>query len=198
MAYLPKSERREALIAGALALLRREGLGRVTTRAVAAETGAAAGIVHHHFPSGEALRAEAFGRLVAADLAALDEALERLPDDALTGFALDELVPSGTDDPHWRLWCEAWDVSRADPAVASVYAQAIAGWRARVAALLARLSGRPAEDPAIAAAAWRVLALADGLSGFTLLQPVVLEPGEARERMAEALARELDALRGPA
>nr|WP_198526210.1 TetR family transcriptional regulator [Cellulosimicrobium sp. MM] len=51
MAYLPRAERRDSIVAAAAAVVRRDGLGAVTARVVADELGGSPGQIHHHFAS---------------------------------------------------------------------------------------------------------------------------------------------------
>jgi AcrR family transcriptional regulator len=186
--YLPKAERREALRAAAMRVMHRAGLSGVTTRAVAAEAQASTGIVHHHFASGEALRAEAFAELVAADMRELDAALARIGDADLAAFVVAQLVPAEGDDVRWALWCEAWDLARTDEALSGVYRAAILGLHARLAGILHRLG---AAAPSAGASAWRLLAMAEGLAGFALSKPALVPTADAAQMLRAALDREL-------
>lgn len=60
MSYMPRAERRQAILEATLKLATENGFAGLTARAIARELDAATGIVHHHFESLEDLKCAAF------------------------------------------------------------------------------------------------------------------------------------------
>lgn len=192
MAYLPKAERRAALLDAAVALLWREGLSRVTTRAVAAEAGSASGILHHHFATAADLKREAFAMFAARDLGEIEQRIAGLEPLSSLAALIDELIPRTGNEPHWRVWREAWDEAQTDGAFAEAYLDAIEAVRARLTRALAAAAADADFDAD--GASWRLLALSDGLIGFTLMHG----GGEAGGRGALSLDQAAALLRAAA
>lgn len=193
MRRLPGDLRRIELLDAAVAVLLDKGFARATTRDLAAALGIGRGLIHHYFASWPELRRAAFERLAARELEAADAALAGLPPARALARLLGWLAPD-PGDPHWRLWNEAWAEAQRDAAFASLYVELVGRWRRALAetirAGVAR-GGFACADPEDAA--WRILALADGLGGYLLLPRAPLERGAALAHLATAAAREVGA-----
>ena len=114
MARLSPSDRRDAIVAAALAVARRKGLAATTVRDVAAEMGTSSGLIHHYFDSMDEVLAAAFARVAGADLGrtAAEMASAADPPAALSAF-FRTYAPADAD---WafQLWLDAWaEIGRA-------------------------------------------------------------------------------------
>lgn len=79
---------RESLFDAAERVLRRDGVGGLTSRAVTAEAGVAKGVLHRHFPNFDAFLAE----LIADRVRRLDEPAARLRDAAGSSRVVENLA----------------------------------------------------------------------------------------------------------
>ncbi|GAA1810839.1 TetR/AcrR family transcriptional regulator [Actinomadura chokoriensis] len=161
-------------------VLAEHGFGGLTLRAVAAEMGASTGLLTHYFPNKKALVAHALdvaeertrNRPLRAATAAPGMA-------ALRAALLDvlSLTPAGTDMN--RVWVSSWDVSLADPALASRQKDRYDDWRRRLrphvaaAVSLGELPASTDADDVVASAA----AFAHGLVVHALFDPDRFPPG---------------------
>jgi AcrR family transcriptional regulator len=165
-------ERRAAIADAARSVALAEGLAAVTLRSVAARAAVAPALVAHYADGGmEALVAEAFSRIVAAELAEVGALVReaRSPHAALA--AMIRTLAGGERDEVTAVWVEAWALGRRnDPLAAAVRAQMDA-WQALVRdvveAGVAAGEFRVA-DPA--EAAWQVLAMIDGTGAQGLVR----------------------------
>lgn len=192
MVYMTRLARREAIIAAAVAVMLKDGFDGMTTRRVAAEMGAANGIIHHHFKTASELKCAAFLHYEAAARA---EFVAIYPDLNPTA-ALKLFVSDHTDDAResgMRFWAEAWRSAQADIALADAYAQAVSGWHHLLCRIIA--DGVTADEfrrsAAADAIAWRILGLGIGLSSMSVLPVPLLSPTAARNLMMQAVADDL-------
>lgn len=165
MARLSRSDRRDAIVAAALAVARRKGLAATTVRDVAAEMGTSSGLVHHYFESMDEVLAAAFAQVAEADLArsAAEMAAADGPVTALAAF-FRTYAPADAD---WafQLWLDAWAEAARRPALQATSRRLNLAWQALLEqTIVAGVdAGRfVAVDPG--AAAWRILSLVDGLA----------------------------------
>lgn len=192
MARLRAEDRREDIIAAAMRVLLARGLAAATTRDVTADLGVGVGLLSHYF-TWAALRAEAFERVVRADLDASITARDDVP----AARVLRDLVTAAFDqayDPVWRVWIEASDLASSDPELAARVRACLQRWQRGLASVLARGVAEGAwtcADPS--GASWRLLALLDGLVGLTLPPSPVLTRAAAVRHLRTALAHECPA-----
>jgi AcrR family transcriptional regulator len=165
MARLSRSDRRETIVAAALAVARRKGLAATTVRDVAAEMGTSSGLVHHYFESMDDVLAAAFAQVAEADLArsAGEMAAADGPVGALAAF-FRTYAPADAD---WafQLWLDAWAEAARRPAIQATSRRLNLAWQALLEKTIEEgvAAGRfAAADPG--AAAWRILSLVDGLA----------------------------------
>ncbi|MFN4101546.1 MAG: TetR/AcrR family transcriptional regulator [Pararhodobacter sp.] len=192
------SAARRAILEATAALLAEQGLSATRTRDVTARAGVSTGLLNHYFTWG-ALRAEALGLALRAGLdAVLPTAGGTSPDPR---GELERLAQSAFDegsDPLWRLWVEATEAAPTDPAVAQVLAQATGDLVARIADRLdhgAQLGLWRCADPQ--GAAFRLMALHDGLAGLILSGLPGLTRADATAHLATALALECPPFEAP-
>lgn len=164
MARLSPEERRQAIVEAALAVARRKGLGGTTVRDVAAEMGTSSGLIHHYFPSMDAVLASAFARAarIGLERAATSVGAAGSPHQGMVSF-LRTYAPAESD---WtfQLWLDAWSEAGRRPALREISAELNVAWQELLAGLIA--SGVAAgdfecEDPP--GSAWRLISLLDGL-----------------------------------
>ena len=165
MARLSRSDRRERIVAAALAVARRKGLAATTVRDVAAEMGTSSGLVHHYFESMDEVLAAAFAQVAEADLArsAAEMAAADGPVAALGAF-FRTYAPADAD---WafQLWLDAWAEAARRPAIQATSRRLNLAWQGLLEKTIADgvAAGMFATaDPG--AAAWRILSLVDGLA----------------------------------
>ena len=165
MARLSRSDRRDAIVAAALAVARRKGLAATTVRDVSAQMGTSSGLVHHYFESMDDVLAAAFAQVAEADLArsAAEMAAADGPITALAAF-FRTYAPADAD---WafQLWLDAWAEAGRRPAIQATSRRLNLAWQGLLAKTIEEgaATGRfAATDPG--AAAWRILSLVDGLA----------------------------------
>jgi AcrR family transcriptional regulator len=165
-------ERRAAIADAARSVALAEGLAAVTLRSVAARAAVAPALVAHYADGGmEALVAEAFARIVAAELAEVGALVREARSPRAALAAMIRTLAGGERDEVTAVWVEAWALGRRnDPLAAAVRAQMDA-WQALVRdvveAGVAAGEFRVA-DPA--EAAWQVLAMIDGTGAQGLVR----------------------------
>lgn len=170
-----------------VALMRERGLAALTTRDVTGRLGVGAGLLNHYFGWSE-LRALAFERLIRADLDAPAPPGET-PAAALASLLDGAFLPDA--DPGWRVWMEAMEAARTDPALNAAVTRCEALLLDRIALILEAGHAAGAwrcADPR--ATAWRVLALHDGLVGFLLAHPPRITRAEAGRHLRHLVALE--------
>lgn len=183
------AERREEILAAAASLMRERGLAGLTTRDVTGRLGVGAGLLNHYFTWSE-LRALAFERVLSTDLDALARP-EATPPTAMAELLEGAFLPDA--DPAWRVWMEAIDAARTDAALDAALARCEAMLLGRIEAILRAGHACGAwrcADPL--AAAWRILALHDGLVGFLLAVPPRMTRSEAARHLRHMVALECE------
>ena len=191
MRRLPADLRRAELLEGAIPVLLEKGFAGATTRDLAAALGIGRGLIHHYFPSFEALQREAFERLALGEIESAQAALVGLDPATALARLLDWMVPD-PGDRHWRLWNDVWDEAQRDLELAALLVALIERWRALIAqAIRAGAEAGLFACPDADAAAWRLLGLAEGLGGHLLLPRAPLTRGEVVEHVRAAAAREV-------
>ncbi|MFF8954418.1 TetR/AcrR family transcriptional regulator [Streptomyces sp. NPDC014894] len=158
---------RETVLAAAMATIAEHGLDRLTMAGLGRDVGMSSGHLLYYFRTKDELllrtlewSEERLGAERAALLSGPGSAAERLT--AYVGL----YVPDGPRDPHWTLWLEVWNRSRAAEDDALVRQGAIeTAWHRDLVALLAegisRGEFRPVDPDRHAA---RLRAMLDGLS----------------------------------
>lgn len=185
--------RREALADALMRLVERDGVERVSMRAVAAEAGWSTGVLAHYFADKDALLTYAF-ELVAERVIARAGARAAAagPGRAAVRAVLAEALPA--DAPRRRearLWFAYLERARTAPAMAAVARRRYDAW---TEALAQALRGAGADPSGATAAAVTLLALVDGLAVRALADPRRM----LRRAQEEALDAALDRLLPPA
>jgi AcrR family transcriptional regulator len=174
MPRMAANDRRNMLIEATVAVLLEKGFAGATTRDVSARLNIGRGLIHHYFPTWEALQHAAFAAVAQAAMAEAEAAIATLGGEARLEALMDRMIADPAD-AHWRLFADAWDEAQTDPALAQIYSDVSCAWRALIKrALLPVLADPLAED-----AAWRLSAMADGLTGQVLLANAPLPRSKA-------------------
>ncbi|WP_261665058.1 TetR/AcrR family transcriptional regulator [Deinococcus sp. Marseille-Q6407] len=182
-------QRRAELAQAVWRLIRRSGLGGVTIRALAEESGWSSGAVRHYLPSRAAILAFAAEQVSAQAEAQLRRLpLPGTPRENLLTF-LEATLPL---EPSSREWLEVWlafvGAAVSDPDLADVQGLTYRDLHAALVEILSEFAGQgwTLSDPP-AAAARDLQALLDGLSVHLLLD--VLTPVQARSALERAVDR---------
>ena len=162
---LPEEARRGQLLEAAFAVARRDGIGGVTVRAVAAEAGVSHALVLFHFGRKERLihglldwLIDDMGvLLVSDDIAAFPRSLDRLH-----GLLHQEMARLSHQPEHTRLFLEFWALGSQDAAIRSRVRAELARYRAAFRAIMeetvgadpATFAGVTAEGLAAVAVSW--------------------------------------------
>ena len=176
MAYLPRAERRDSIVAAASAVVRRAGLGAVTARVVADELGGSPGQIHHHFASTDELVAQAWRRYAGEEIASFQVAARGLGSRAGLELFFEDLVGPTGDGRALALWAEAGAHAQLRPEVAQAYVETLD----HLVAVLADVLGGPGHRDAAA----RLLMVGVGLAGLTRVGGTVAIPPRAVMRSA--------------
>lgn len=133
-------EVRQRLLDAAAELIAERGWAAVSTRAVAQRAGLAAGLVHYHFTSVQALLSQAAIAVMHRTVAEVDPMLAGVgdPDDLVDALAgsLEEFT--GTDSMS-VLFVETYLAATRDPELRACVAEVITKFRARLGTRLAEL-----------------------------------------------------------
>jgi AcrR family transcriptional regulator len=165
MARLSRSDRRETIVAAALAVARRKGLAATTVRDVAAEMGTSSGLVHHYFESMDDVLAAAFAQVAEADLARSDAEMATADGPVAALAAFFRTYAPADADWAFQLWLDAWAEAARRPAIQATSRRLNLAWQSLLEKTIedgVAAGTFAAADPG--AAAWRILSLVDGLA----------------------------------
>ncbi|PRB18286.1 TetR/AcrR family transcriptional regulator [Microbacterium sp. MYb62] len=178
MAYLPREQRRTAIVDAAVRVARRSGLAGITARTVALEVQGSPGLIHQHFASVTELQAAAWQTYVAEQVAGFTEDARNPTADPILEFFANHLDPRAA--PDLGLWADAWAHALRVPAFAPAYADSLD----LVAAVLQ--SSSPGMD---LAEARRSMLLAVALAGMSRIAPERYAPELITDVVADAAGR---------
>jgi AcrR family transcriptional regulator len=193
---------RDRILQAACALIAERGIGGARIAQIAKAAGVSTALVHYHFRTREVLLSEtldyAFDLAAAVRLRAAGENGDSGDDgDGSASRRLADVVEQSlpTTDPgrrEWQLWAELWLGAARDPSLRPIAAQMYARYRTWIATAVAEgvAAGEfAAVDPGRTADL--AMALIDGLGLRVLLGDPSMPLEQARERIGEILAREL-------
>ena len=104
---LDPAQRRTQLLDAAVELAAGGDLGQLSVQEIAAHAGVSEGLLYHYFPTKDALLAAAVQRAADAMVAALDEAVEGPPEQAVTRALAAFLDHVQADPTGWRAVLQA-------------------------------------------------------------------------------------------
>jgi AcrR family transcriptional regulator len=151
-------------VSAAIRVIQRQGLLETTTRDVAAEAGVSPGLVHHYFKSQDDLVAEAFVQVAGDDLKRVSDAVHAC-DGAVARLTtlVEAFVPPDAEWP-FLLWMDAWSASAHHESIRASARSINLGWvRLFEETFEAGMKDGTFHCTHPRAAAWRMLALLDGL-----------------------------------
>jgi len=177
MAQVHKSaeRRRRDLVDAAIAVMRRKGMGEATSRDVTQAAGVSAGLLHHYFDTFDDLLATAFEEVADADLDRVRAALEGIADPVERLDVLIEVFAPTDDDWQYQVWLDVWSVSARHPTLLRAAQRCNAEWQQLMADLFrdgVATGAFRCADPE--AAAWRSLALLDGMAIQSVAQQTTM------------------------
>lgn len=185
------AERVRAIDAAARELALEHGLAAVTLRAVASRIDATPALVAHYIVGTEQLMADAFARIVGAELdAVLVLAAAQSGPRAAMSTILRELVRPAHLGVT-AIWVDGWALGRRNPVLAERVRGETGRWRSAIAGIIR--AGRDAGDFAVddpEEAARGILATIDGINAHALVD------GRDEQERAAVLARAAEAILG--
>lgn len=191
---MPSAERgqevRQRLLDASVELIPERGWAAVSTRAVAERAGLAAGLVHYHFTSVQALLSQAAIAVMHRTVAEIDPMLAGVGDpDALVDALAGSLEAFTGTDPMSVLFVETYLAATRDPELRAGVADVITQFRARIGARLAELGvAEPEGTAAVLGAAMDGLVLQRALDptlSAAAVRPVLRRMVATRERQEE-------------
>lgn len=188
-----ETQRRDALIAAALALISEGGQTSATVRAIAERAGVTPGLIRHYFKTKEDLTRAAYHALMEGMTEAHVVALEAAPETPLArlaAFVAASLRAPVMDPKAMGLWAGFIYLVRSDPDMRAVHADNYLRYRDLLQGLIAAL---PGADPArLRAQAIACNGILDGL----WLEGCALPEGFASDEMAQIGASAVGAILG--
>ncbi len=165
MTRMSPDQRREAIVAAALAVAVRKGLASTTVRDVAAEMGTSSGLIHHYFDSMDEVLAAVFERVAEQDLGFSARLMAEAPSPVEALRAFYRTYTPADKDWAFQLWLDAWAEAARRPAVQATSRRLNLEWQAlleRTIVAGVAAGAFSCADPV--RAAWRILSLLDGLA----------------------------------
>ncbi|WP_102191567.1 TetR/AcrR family transcriptional regulator [Microbacterium aurantiacum] len=189
-------QRDRAILDGAIAQARDDGLDSLTVRSVAARVGVTPALVAHYRPAMGAFVAEVFGTIVGAER---DEVLSGFESGAVRRADLLRLVETLLDparDDVTLIWVQAWALGTRNDDLAARVRYEMDLWQHALENALTRAASTGA-IPAVhaASAAWLLLAMVDGMSAHSLVK---WAPHDRADLARRALSAVLDRADPPA
>ncbi|MBJ2120065.1 TetR family transcriptional regulator C-terminal domain-containing protein [Arthrobacter sp. MSA 4-2] len=165
------SERAAEIAEAARELALERGLAAITLRSVAARVGVASGLVAHYQPNVDALVADTFTTIVAAETAEVAALLARLPDPPQRLALLLDTLLDGARLDVTAVWVEAWTLGRRNEALAASVRSQMDAWQAVLQDVVeAGIAAGQFETPDAASVAWQILGMIDGLNAQALVR----------------------------
>jgi TetR/AcrR family transcriptional regulator, transcriptional repressor of bet genes len=176
-------ERRQALVMATIACLKRDGHDGLSIRRISAQAGVSIGLINHHFPTKDALVAEAYRYFNSELVGGLRQAVARTtgtPREQLRAFFRASFSPPNLDSEVLAVWVVFWGLYRHSRDIQRVQSETYHGYVDLLRGMLADLereSGQLRFNLRLAAIG--LTALIDGLWLEWCLDPDSFEPDEA-------------------
>jgi AcrR family transcriptional regulator len=171
-----------------------DGLPAITLRSVAAGMGVAPALVAHYRPSMDAVVADAFTAITAAELIELEELTRHRGDPVDQLSALLTTLLDGSRTAVSLVWVQSWALGERNEVLAHRVREQMDAWRRFLAAIIREGAARRAfrvEDPEASAA--QILGMIDGVNAHSLVGWAGSDRIDLMERSVEAV---LEASRG--
>ena len=181
-----KNAQADALSRAVWDVLARQGLERLTVRAVASAAGCTTGLVMHRFPNRQALLRHA-RHLLHEKTRARVESLEReapTPRAALRAVLRQGLATDDEMAQESIVWLGFLAAAVADPELIAMHRRNNGMWRERVERLVKAVAG-DWSDEHVSAVALGLIAMAEGATAFAAADAAAY-PAETQERMLDA------------
>lgn len=184
--------RLDSLLRTACDVILARGLPNTRTADVAAAAGVSQALVFYHFETKDRLLAQAFAYAAEADLAGLDRVLaSTLSPVAKLRRILTMYAPTGSSKA-WAMWIDGWAESMRVPELESVSRRLDLRWKEGLTDVI----GAGVQDATFTCddprgAAWRLIALMDGLAVAVTVHEKVISRRQLSEWVRIAAAREL-------
>jgi AcrR family transcriptional regulator len=165
------AERAAELAQAARHIALEQGLSAITLRNVARRAGVAPGLVAHYYPTVDALVAETFSSIVAAETEEVSALVAGLPTPRQgLSLLLDTLLDERRLDVT-AMWVEAWSLGRRNETLAVSVRDQMDAWQSVIKDLVtAGLAAGEFSTPDAESVAWQVLGMIDGLNAQALVR----------------------------
>jgi AcrR family transcriptional regulator len=185
--------RLDALLRTACNVIVERGLANTRTADVAAAAGVSQALVFYHFETKERLLARAFTWAAEQDLIRLDTitAAAASPLEKLRKI-LKWYAPTGSSK-SWAMWIDCWAEALRVPELERVSRRLDLRWKDALTDVIAtgtKDGDFVCDDPA--GAAWRIIAVMDGLAVAVTVHPRIISRRQLFEWVRLVAARELD------
>jgi TetR/AcrR family transcriptional repressor of bet genes len=191
---LPEA-RRQALIEATIECLKRYGHDGLSIRRISAQAKVSIGLINHHFPTKNALVAEAYRYFNSELVGYLRQAVAGTagsPRERLRAFLKASFSPPNLDSDVLAVWVVFWGLYRHSKDIQRVQSETYHGYVDLLRAMLADLERETGQLRFnLRLAAIGLTALIDGLWLEWCLDPDNFEPGEAVE-LCEAWVERLE------
>ncbi|MFC0533807.1 TetR/AcrR family transcriptional regulator [Phytohabitans kaempferiae] len=184
--------RLDALLSTACNVIVERGLANTRTSDVAAAAGVSQALVFYHFATKENLLAQAFAYAAEQDLARLDAVVNStVPPLEKLKKILRLYAPQGRSK-SWAMWIDGWSESLRTPELEKVSRRLDLRWKEALTEVISAGVDQgtfKCEEPA--GAAWRILALIDGLAVQVAVHERVITRRQLNDWVRVSAAREV-------
>lgn len=178
-------ERRRALIEATIECLKRHGHEGLSIRRISAQAKVSIGLINHHFPTKDALVAEAYRYFNNELVSGLRQAVAQVvgsPREQLRAFFKASFSPPNLDSDTLAVWVVFWGMYRHSKDIQRVQSETYHGYLDIVRGMLADLERETGQlGFNLRLAAIGLTALLDGLWLEWCLDPDSFEPADAVE-----------------
>jgi len=184
--------RLDALLRTACDVILARGLPNTRTSDVAAAAGVSQALVFYHFDTKDRLLAQAFKYAAEQDLARLDEVLESGSGPLVKIRKILKLYAPTGSSKAWAMWIDGWAESMRVPELEAVSRRLDLRWKEGLTDVITagvKAGVFECDDPV--GAAWRLIALIDGLAVQVTVHDRVIARRQLAEWVRVAAAREL-------
>ncbi|MGO1538077.1 MAG: TetR/AcrR family transcriptional regulator [Leucobacter sp.] len=187
------TRRRAEILSGSIRIIARDGVASAKLKDIARESGVSLGLIQHYFDTKEELVNSTFEVMMHAIVMAneVDDLDQEPPLVTLLARVRLHVFGNISFDERWHFWAELWSSAGRSPAIREVSTRVYALWAEPVTDALMRLADARIISPDldIRQMTDAVLALLDGFSVRTIIEPGTLAPEELYSRLTFATTR---------